>query len=324
MRLPRALVGAGGALGCMLALQLLALALLIPFDAAGYRAVDDPGNPAYGAVFVVIILVASGLMLLAFRYDLQTVIRAAIIAIAGLLTWFVVAALSPDVLLIEAGGVRIDPLSPVVALAVVAALVYHPEWYVLDVSAILIGAGAAALFGISFSILPVVILLVILAVYDAISVYGTKHMLTLAEGAMSMRLPVLLVIPLSLSFSSERMESGLEGRTEGESAGEQAGEAPRMDAIFLGLGDLVIPSILVTSAAGQGLGDAVVSLGSVGLGPEVLGAMLGALAGLAALIVLVLRGRAHAGLPLLNGGVILGYLLGALVAGVGVRSALGL
>jgi presenilin-like A22 family membrane protease len=37
-----------------------------------------------------------------------------------------------------------------------------------------------------------------------------------------------------------------------------------------------------------------------------------------------MRGRAHAGLPLLNGGAIAGYLLGALVAGVPLLDALGL
>ncbi len=44
------------------------------------------------------------------------------------------------------------------------------------------GAGAAALFGISFGLLPAILLLSVLAVYDAISVYGTEHMLDLAEG----------------------------------------------------------------------------------------------------------------------------------------------
>lgn len=316
----RMIFGAGAAAGLMLLVQLLALSLLTPFGDAGYDAVEDPTNPMYGAIFVVIILIASGLMLLAFKHNLQVLIRGAIIAISGLLTWYVAAALTPGILLVQLGGVLIDLLSLLIALAVVAALVYHPEWYVIDVTAIIIGAGATALFGISFSVLPILILLVILAVYDAISVYGTKHMLTLAEGAMSMRLPVLLIIPLSREFTADHIDDPPEAISE-EAASEGATE---MDAIFLGLGDLVIPSILIISAAGQGLGESVVTIGQIGLGWEVIGAVIGSLLGVVLLMVLVFRGRTHAGLPLLNGGVILGYLIGALLAGISLTAAVGI
>ena len=53
-------------------------------------------------------------------------------------------------------------------------------------------------------------------------------------------------------------------------------------------------------------------------------AMVGTFVGLAVLLWMVLKGRAHAGLPLLNGGSIAGYLLGAVVAGIGLVEALGL
>jgi presenilin-like A22 family membrane protease len=39
---------------------------------------------------------------------------------------------------------------------------------------------------------------------------------------------------------------------------------------------------------------------------------------------MVLKGRAHAGLPLLNGGTIAGYVVGALAAGISLVDALGL
>jgi presenilin-like A22 family membrane protease len=39
---------------------------------------------------------------------------------------------------------------------------------------------------------------------------------------------------------------------------------------------------------------------------------------------MVLKGRAHAGLPLLNGGSIAGYLVGALASGIPLVEALGL
>ena len=69
----------------------------------------------------------------------------------------------------------------------------------------------------------------------------------------------------------------------------------------MGLGDLVIPGALVVSAKA--------TLGwSVGLF-----AMLGSVVGFFILMVFVLSGRPQAGLPLLNGGAILGYILGSLI-----------
>ncbi len=307
----------GGAIAIMLVTQLLALWLINPFESAGYQAVDDPGNPAYGAIFVLIILIATAGLLLALKYDLKRVIRGGIILVAGLLSWYVFAAILPAPIVIELGDVGLNPLPLLGVLAIVLGLVYHPEWYVIDLSAIIIGAGAIALFGISFSILPIIILLVVLAVYDAISVYGTKHMLTLAEGAMSMRLPVLLVIPLSLEFSTLDIDE----RVENEPTEE---EATGMDAVFLGLGDIVIPSILIVSAAAHEVGPSLFSIGELAIGLPVIGGIFGSLLGLALLMMLVFRGAAHAGLPLLNGGVLLGYLLGALAVGVELQSAVGL
>ncbi|MCA1917599.1 presenilin family intramembrane aspartyl protease, partial [Methanospirillum hungatei] len=66
-----------------------------------------------------------------------------------------------------------------------------------------------------------------------------------------------------------------------------------------------MPSILVTSAAvftpGGGMG--IVSLPAIG-------AILGSLAGLGILLYAVHSGRPQAGLPPLNGGAILGFLIG--------------
>jgi presenilin-like A22 family membrane protease len=68
-----------------------------------------------------------------------------------------------------------------------------------------------------------------------------------------------------------------------------------------------------------------------GVDPIALGATLpaltaaiGTLAGVVALIYFVSKGRAHAGLPLLNGGAIGGYLVGALALGVPLSAAIGL
>jgi Uncharacterized protein conserved in archaea len=293
----RLAIGISAAVGIFLTVQLLGLALVPAFDAAGYQAVEDPSNPVNALAYIGGIIVVTGVMLLAFRFGAGWVMQAFVLLAVGGLSWYVLSVI-------------VTPLAGVALAAVlVAALYLHPRWYVIDAAGIVVGAGAAGIFGISFGLAPVFILLVLLAVYDFISVYRTGHMLDLADGVMRLRLPVVLVIPIRRSFSMMDFGDGDDSATAGE-----------RDALFIGLGDAVIPAILVTSAA-MFLPAAPV-LGGVGL--PVIGAMVGTIVGLLALLGLVLRGRAHAGLPLLNGGAIAGYLIAVAVAGIPLRVALGL
>ena len=117
-----------------------------------------------------------------------------------------------------------------------ALLIIFPEWYVIDISGVLVATGASALFGISLSIIPTILLLVLLAVYDYIAVYKTKHMIKLAEGVMDLKLPILFVMPRKLNYSyvhskMEKLEPGKE-----------------REAYFMGLGDAVMPTVLAVSA----------------------------------------------------------------------------
>jgi len=90
-----------------------------------------------------------------------------------------------------------------------------------------------------------------------------------------------------------------------------------------------MPTILVASAAHFHTAVPNAPLPELGL-PLVtmnlpaLGALVGTQVGLVVLLWMVLKGRAHAGLPLLNGGAIAGYLLCALASGLSLTAALGL
>jgi presenilin-like A22 family membrane protease len=170
----------------------------------------------------------------------------------------------------------------------------YPEWYIIDVLGVLIAAGVASIFGRSLDILPVVILLIILAVYDAISVYKTKHMITLAEGVIDLKTPILFVIPKKRNYSFIR--EGIGKLSEG---GERS-------AFIMGMGDLIMPSILVVSANVFIEGYRI--LGFVNL--PAIGAIIGSLAGLVVLLYFVSSGRPQAGLPPLNGGTLIGFALG--------------
>jgi len=334
----RVLVAVGTTVLLFLGVQLGALALIEPFNESGRQAVEDPQNPTNSVLYFGVMLVATGLMLAAFKYDLEWLIRLLIVGVSVMISWYVFAELVPALLVpLVAAGVA-DALAIVAALAVGAALLLYPEWYVIDTTGVVMGAGAAALFGISFGLLPALLLLAVLAVYDAISVYGTEHMLDLAEGVMDLKIPVVLVVPMTLSYSyladgstddvleddRETDASAADGGTEpdtDDSAAADAGALER-DALFIGLGDAVIPSILVASAAAF-LEVGTLSVPLITLNLPALGALVGTIAGLLVLMYMVLKGRPHAGLPLLNGGAIGGYLLGALASGLSIATALG-
>ncbi|WP_247000561.1 presenilin family intramembrane aspartyl protease PSH [Halosolutus gelatinilyticus] len=334
----RVLAAVGLTVLLFLGVQLGALALVEPFDASERQAVDDPENPTNSIVYFAIILVATGIMLAAFKFDLQWLIRLLIIGVSVMLAWFVFTEFLPPVA--EIAGVNVP--AAVAAIGVGAALLWYPEWYVIDTTGVLMGAGAAALFGISFGLLPALLLLTVLAVYDAISVYGTEHMLDLAEGVMDLKIPVVLVVPTTLSYSylaagstDDVLEDG--GRKAADDGDGAAGaenddrndaepaddDELGRDALFIGLGDAVIPTILVASAAFF-LDAGTIAVPGIVLNAPALGALLGTIAGLLVLMYMVLKGRPHAGLPLLNGGAIGGYLLGAVASGVSLVTALGL
>jgi len=340
----RAAAAAVGTGLLFLAIQLGALALVEPFRAAGYQAVPNPQDPANSVVYLVGILVATGLMLAAFRYDADALVRLFVVGAGTVLVYYVLSVLLPPVAVVS--GASLSALLG--SLGVAAALVVYPEWYVIDGAGVLMGMGAAGLFGVSFGLLPALLLLVVLAAYDAISVYGTEHMLTLAAGVMELRVPVVLVVPhrLSYSFIEATAAGEASGALDGEDGDEGDGgpdtadgaerdtpdpggvlseeeeEDDGRDAFFIGLGDAVMPTIIVASAAFF-LDTPSLGVPGVALTLPSLAAVLGTLAGLAVLLALVSRGRAHAGLPLLNGGAIAGYLLGALAAGVPLVTALG-
>jgi presenilin-like A22 family membrane protease len=280
----------------LLAVEIGAILFSIPVQAAGITAFEDPASLANPIIFIVILLVFTGFLLLLIKYNLKKVI-AAIIGLSIFLTFvYIFTAL----VYVVTGDPNLA-LFLILTLSILAtALLYkYPEWYVIDGLGILIAAGVAAIFGSSLEYYLVVVLLVLLAVYDAISVYKTKHMITLAEGVIDLKTPILFVIPKRRDYSFIR-----DGIGKLDDGGERA-------AFIIGMGDLIMPSILVVSANVFLKGWRF--LGIINL--PALGAIIGSLAGLAVLLYFVSSGKPQAGLPPLNGGTILGFLAGFALAG---------
>ncbi|MCQ8894703.1 MAG: presenilin family intramembrane aspartyl protease [Methanolinea sp.] len=269
-----------------------AVLLSIPMKGAGIYAFEDPSSVANPIIFIVILLVFTAFLLLLIRFRLRRFIG----VVVGISIFFTFIYIFGAV----AAHFLADPLtvlggSTLLAGLATAVLYLYPEWYVIDTLGIFIAAGAASIFGISLDIVPVVILLIVLAVYDAISVYKTRHMVSLAEGIVETKSPILFVVPKRRGYSYRR-----------EGLGPLSGGGER-GAYIIGMGDMIMPAILVVSANAflPGKGGTLLSLPAVG-------AMAGSIAGLCLLLVYVNRGKPQAGLPPINGGAIIGLLVGYL------------
>ena len=272
----------------VMVVQILALAITPAISASGNRVFEDPTSIANPFAYMLLILVFTGLLLLAMKLKRGWIISGFILLSIAVSIYYVMAAfMSPLLALVP-------------TLAIMLLLHFYPEWYIIDSFGILVCAGISSLFGVSMTIPPTLLLLVVLAVYDAISVYKTRHMISLAEGAIKIKAPLLFVVPKSRDYSF-RIDQEISNSSE---------ETKKRGAYFLGLGDAIIPTILVISASWS-----LPAGGFYGLSLPVLGAMLGTYLGFL-LLMTTSRDRPQAGLPFLNSGVILGFLMGCLAAGV--------
>lgn len=265
----------------IIAVQVLSLGMMPALSASEVRVFEDPSATSNAILYIALVLVFTGFLLLATKLGWSWLISGTIQLCLFLSVFYVLGVYLPWVLAFS------------ISVALMLAMIFYPEWYVVDALGILVSAGVSVLFGISMETLPVIVLLAILAVYDAISVYKTKHMVALAESVIKIRAPLLFVIPKSRSYSF-RMH-GADGR----------------GAYFLGLGDAIMPSVLVVSAnwslpAGHDI---------FGVALPAIGAMLGTYIGFMALTT-TSGERPQAGLPFLNGGAVIGFLTGCMLSGV--------
>jgi presenilin-like A22 family membrane protease len=279
--------------GCLFVLiDFLALLVAGPFEAAGAVAFENPNDPYNLAYFFLILLSSTAAILLIAKYWKKQAVRVIFIGATGLLDVYVFYPLLAIVVPIAWLTLGLSVAAAAVLLVI---LVKNPEWYVVNTSAILSGIGGVAMIGISLNILIVLVLLITMSVYDALSVYKTKHMIDLADTVADLKLPVMFVIPKKRDYSLVNETKSLK---------EKLRDGGERDAFFLGVGDVVIPGILAVSAFHN--------LSSNGL-LIALSVILGTLVGFVALMTVVLKGKPQAGLPFLCTGAIIGYLLASYV-----------
>jgi presenilin-like A22 family membrane protease len=279
----------------LLLVQLIAVSLGQLPEINEAKVFSNPEATSNVIYWIALILVFTAFVLYVIKKNKKWMIQAFILLTVASTLYFVFYAIFSGFLSLEISFL----MTIIFSIGLTITLYKFPEWYVVDIVGVIIGAGAASIFGISLAIIPALLLLILLLVYDYIAVYRTKHMITLAEGVMDLRLPILLVIPKHWNYSFLNEKFDKEER----------------EAFFMGLGDAVMPTILVVSANAfaKATHYSLPFIGAVNV-PAIC-AILGTFAGFAVLMGFVVKGKPQAGLPFLNGGVILGYVAGSLIAG---------
>ncbi len=292
--------------------QIAAIAISPSFAGAGFQALPNPEDVTNTVIYLIMILAFTAVILGLVRYKRQNLAKYVIMA-SIFITLAFILLLPLFYALDYATGRTVDlvllgNVATVLAFALAAGLVYvlvkFPEWYVVDAIGITTAAGVTAILGISFGIVPAILLLFALAVYDAWAVYRTKHMITLADELTSQRLPILLVIPKKAGYSFREQKS----------LKEQVASGEEREAMFIGLGDLIIPGILSVSAftfLSPSGGDFIGIPSNEWIA---IATVVGSLLGFLFLMRFVLKGKPQAGLPLLNGGAVLGFLIANVLA----------
>jgi len=285
-----------------------ALTLAPLFEEEGMQAFEDPESLLNPLMYLGIVLLMTGIILALIKFGMDGLIKVFILVVVLITLVYVFApmlgsfgwdSISMSIL----GTIEIEWLIAfIIAIILTTVLTLFPEWYVVDIIGVLLGAGVCTIIGISLGVLPVLILLIALAVYDAWAVYSTKHMVDLADSVLELRLPILLVIPRRRGYSFLE-QKGLK---------EQLEEDEERDAMFMGLGDIILPGVLSVSALTFLPSDGGLLSSGNGLAVALF-TLAGLVIGFSFLMKKVMEGKPQAGLPCLNGGAIGGYIIGYLI-----------
>jgi presenilin-like A22 family membrane protease len=245
--------------------------------------VDDPLGALY---FLAVVLVGTGILLIILRFYkgdlLFRIFEVYLIFVGSMMVWqFALFDLLKNATFVDEAGY----LAAVLAASALTVIVrfIRRTFAVTNITLAVAIAGVGGALGASMGFLPALLLVLALGTYDIIAVFGTKHMLVLADQSRLRKMPVMFETP-----------------SKGIKTGPRKGVKEDDDILGLGTGDIAIPLIFFVGV-----------LRTFQSWLPVLGAIIGAMAGLALTIYYVTQVRRIA-LPALP------PILGCSIIGLGV------
>ena len=260
------------------------MSLTITSIPGGQSAPSSTSGFGYIIYYLVAAIVFSGLVIFLGRRDKARIIRYFFIGVTAFVIFYVFSILGLYIAdtLVEYYAIAIAP-----ALIFAAAMLIFDKWYITNIVGFLLTAGVASIWSEVIGVWASVAFLAVFAVYDYISVYRTKHMISLARVSVQERLPMLFIYPTRRGAGVSNLD--FEPRNDGR----------RGDVIALGFGDMVFPAIMVVSSSLYQPNHLLIFATLP---------ILGAVAGMIVLFFFV-SSRPAPGLPLINTGAIGGFLI---------------
>lgn len=149
---------------------------------------DDPADPINAVFLLAYILVITALLLLIIRFikkqHLGLLLKVVeTLAIFGA-TWIVIETFIPD---------------PVALMLAILLVVFRwargQNILIRNAASLLTACGAGALIGVSLDLIPILVFIGLLAVYDLIAVFQTKHMVVMAKALTNQNLAFTVAMP---------------------------------------------------------------------------------------------------------------------------------
>lgn len=257
-------------------------------------ALGQPGNLMNSLYLLLYLIAITGLLLIIIKFK-----RKMLTVLEGLAIFF-----ASDIvfeLLIPIGipvpGLGAVPIGPFLALALTYFHLRNPTYLSQNLALIFAVSGAGAVLGSSLGILPVLIFMLGLGIYDFISVFYTKHMVYMAKAITQRPRAFTAALPSGVEVKKQtNIETG-EKQASGAHTDTEKGH------IFqLGGGDLAIPLMLSVSVLRIGIPNAILT-------------SIGSLIALILLFRFILKkpGMALPALPPVSAGGILGFLASLLI-----------
>lgn len=178
--------------GIFLLCQILSLVLAIHFIPQNLQLtiVDKNPNSVWNALFIVGYIIFFTIVLLVLKKLFKS---------GNFLFIFETLALFSGISLVF--SVVVSPLLANLSAIYLLLLKYsfkketiYTKWYNNVLLAVAI-SGAATVIGLSLGIIPVIVFLVLLSIYDLVAVFYTKHMVTLANMIIKKKVSLIFVIP---------------------------------------------------------------------------------------------------------------------------------
>lgn len=244
----------------------------IPLVKSGEIApIANPEAPSSSLIIFIYVLIGTGLVLLIIR------VKKSLIRVLEAFSIFFSSWIAFDVIV---------PFGIIFAIALTAWKIFRPSILNKNLAVIFSVAGAGAFIGASFGILPVLIFVLILSVYDFVSVFVTKHMVYMAKAivetnsAFTVSIPYKFKKPVTFVSNGKKVKKGFH-------------------VFQLGAGDILIPLMFSVSV-----------LSVYTIFHSIL-TIVGSLVALGLLLYFASKkpGRALPALPVISAGMIIGFII---------------